>query len=222
MIEMNGRHIDRPDAAERYWEDFYQDRGEAWSGRPNPLLVREVTSLTPGAALDVGCGEGGDAIWLARQGWRVTAVDVSATALRRAAAHAAEAGIVDGIQWARHDLAQSFPSESFDLVSAQFLHSPVAAPGERERILGRAAERVAPGGVLLIASHAGWPSWVRTPPFEYRFPTIPEILDLLTPPQRWRVEVAELVEREVTSQDGQLGHREDTVVRARRMARPMM
>jgi SAM-dependent methyltransferase len=217
MVEMKGEDIVPSGPAERYWEGFYRDREEAWSGRPNPLLVREVAALTPGTALDVGCGEGGDAIWLARQGWRVTAVDVSATALRRAAAHAAQAGIVEGIEWARHDLARSFPDGSFDLVSAQFLHSPVAAPGERERILRCAAAGVARGGVLLIGSHAGWPSWVRTPPFEFHFPSIPEILGLLEPSDRWRVETAERVERELTDPDGQPGRRADIVVRARRI-----
>src|SRR5215208_437768 len=71
--------------AERFWEDHYRRRERVWSGRPNPVLVDVVGSLRPGTALDLGCGEGGDAIWLARQGWRVTAVDVSATALDRAA-----------------------------------------------------------------------------------------------------------------------------------------
>ena len=182
------------------------------------MLVREVESVAPGTALDLGCGEGADAIWLAQQGWRVTAVDVSATALRRAAARAAKAGIVEGIVWALHDLARSFPDGLFDLVSAQFFHSPVAATGERETTLHRAAGAVAPGGTLLIVSHAGWPSWVEAPPFEYQFPTIPEILDALNlPGDRWRVEVAELVEREVTGPDGQHGHRGDTVVRAQRV-----
>jgi SAM-dependent methyltransferase len=203
---------------EQFWEDFYQDRDQVWSGQPNPLLVREVTSLTPGTALDVGCGEGADAIWLARHGWRVTAADVSATALHRAAAHAAEAGVADRVAWARHDLTRSFPGGFFDLVSAQFLQSPVAAQGEREAILSRSAGAVAPGGTLLIASHAAGPSWGETRPSDYHFPTIPEILDALNlPGDRWRVEVAELVERDVIGPEGQPGRRGDTVIRARRV-----
>src|SRR5215212_1558411 len=74
--------------AEQFWEDRYRRRRPVWSGRPNPVLVDVVGSLRPGTALDLGCGEGGDAIWLARQGWRVTAVDISTTALDRAAADA--------------------------------------------------------------------------------------------------------------------------------------
>src|SRR5882724_9759517 len=77
-----------------YWEGRYQEHDHIWSGKPNALLVREVAALPPGAALDLGCGEGGDAIWLAQQGWRVTAVDISATALRRGADHAVGLDIV--------------------------------------------------------------------------------------------------------------------------------
>jgi SAM-dependent methyltransferase len=203
---------------QQYWEDFYQAKDQIWTGKPNPLLVREVGSLAPGTALDLGCGEGADAIWLAQRGWRVTAVDVSATALRRAAAHAVNAGVGDGIGWARHDLAQSFPAGLFDLVSAQFFHSPVAPAGEREKMLRRAAEAVAPAGVLLIVGHAGWPSWAEHPPFEFHFPTTSEVLESLGIDQdRWHVERAELVERVSTGPDGQPGRRADNLLRVRRI-----
>lgn len=204
-----------PVSAEQFWEDFYQDRDVIWSGKPNSLFLREAAELKPGTALDLGCGEGADAIWLAQQGWRVTAADISETALRRAAIRAAEAGIANAIDWVRHDLASSFPDGLFDLVAAQFLHSPVALPGEREAILRRAAEAVAPDGTLLIISHAGWPSWVETPPFEHRFPAVPEIISSVElTSDRWRVEVAEVVETEMTSPEGQPGHRIDSVIRA--------
>ena len=88
--------------AERFWEDRYRRRGRVWSGRPNPVLVDFVGSLRPGTALDLGCGEGGDAIWLARQGWHVIAVDISTTALDRAAADAATAGVADLIDFRHH------------------------------------------------------------------------------------------------------------------------
>ncbi|SHG95239.1 SAM-dependent methyltransferase [Streptoalloteichus hindustanus] len=212
-----------PSPAQQYWDGFYQDQdqgqdqGPARAVRPNPLLVREVGSLAPGTALDLGCGEGGDAIWLAGQGWRVTAVDVSATVLRRAAARALDAGVADSIRWERHDLPQSFPAGLFDLVSAQFLHSPVAAEGEREKILRGAADAVAPGGVLLVISHAGWPSWLEHPPFEYHFPTTREVLASLDlPAHRWHVEVEDLVDRELTGPGGQSGRRQDSVLRVRR------
>lgn len=202
-------------SAEQFWEGFYQDRDAVWSGRANPLLVREVTALSPGSALDLGCGEGGDAIWLAKQGWRVTALDISATALGRAAAHAETAGVGDRIEWVRHNLAESAHDGSYDLVSAQFLQSPVAGPGEWEAILRGAMAAVAPGGVLLIVAHAGWPSWVDTPPHEYRFPTVPEILGALDLPRAgWTVALTELVERELDGPDGHHGHRGDNLVRA--------
>ena len=122
---------------ERYWEEFYRGRGDAWSGKPNSLLVGEVSHLTAGTALDLGSGEGGDAIWLASQGWQVTGVDVSASALARAGDHAAAAGVSEAIEWERHDLALSFSSGSFDLVSACYLHSRCSchANGSCDRLL---------------------------------------------------------------------------------------
>jgi methylase of polypeptide subunit release factors len=93
--------------AERFWEDRYRRRERVWSGRTNAVLVDVAGSLQPGTALDLGCGEGGDAIWLAQQGWRVRAVDVSATALDRAAAEAATAGVVDRIDFHRPALWSS-------------------------------------------------------------------------------------------------------------------
>jgi SAM-dependent methyltransferase len=205
-------------SAEHYWEERYGAEGRVWSGRPNALLVREVDGLPPGTALDLGCGEGGDAIWLAGHGWQVTAVDVAATALRRGAEHAREAGVAERIRWERHDLSRSFPDGSFDLVSAQFLHSPVAVDGERETILRRAAAAVAPGGVLLVVGHAGWPSWQDAPPFEHHFSTTAEVLEALDlEPGRWRVELEEVVERDFPAPDGRPGHRTDNVLRVRRV-----
>jgi SAM-dependent methyltransferase len=209
---------DTATSAEQYWEERYRDEGRVWSGRPNPLLVREAGSFPPGHALDLGCGEGGDAIWLAAQGWRVTAVDVSATALRRGAEHARDAGVAARISWERHDLSRSFPEGAFDLVSAQFLHSPVAADGEREAILRLAAAAVAPGGILLVVGHIGWPSWHEESPVHVHFPTTGEVLDALAlEPRRWHVELEEVVERELSDPDGRPGRREDNVLRVRRL-----
>jgi SAM-dependent methyltransferase len=203
--------------AQEFWEGFYQDRDQIWTGNPNPLLVREVAALTRGTALDLGCGEGADAVWLAGLGWRVTAVDVSATALRRAAVHADQAGVADRIVFAEHDLAQTFPEGSFDLVSAQFFHSPVAQDDERTKVLRRAAEAVAAGGVLLIAGHAGWPSFVQDR-HDVHFPTMDEVLaGLALEPDGWQVETADEVEREVTGPEGQVGRRSDTILRIRRL-----
>ncbi|MEV4128410.1 class I SAM-dependent methyltransferase [Nocardia sp. NPDC049707] len=201
---------------QEFWEGFYQDRDQVWTGNPNPLLVREAAGLEPGTALDLGCGEGADAVWLAGRGWRVTAVDVSVTALRRAAAHADEAGLGEHITFAEHDLAQSFPEGMFDLVSAQFFHSPVAQEQERAKVLRRAAEAVQSGGVLLIAGHAGWPSFVEHR-HDVHFPTMDEVLADLALGADWSVETRDAVEREVTWPEGQVGLRTDTVLRIRRV-----
>ncbi|MEV0295680.1 class I SAM-dependent methyltransferase [Nocardia sp. NPDC050710] len=213
-----------PSSAQEYWEGFYRERDQIWTGNPNPLLVREATDLAPGTALDLGCGEGADAIWLAQRGWRVTAVDISATALGRAAAHADSAGVADHIVWAEHDLARSFPDGAFDLVSAQFFHSPVAQADERTAVLRRAAAAVASDGVLLIAGHAGWPTFAQHSHADHarpdvHFPTIPEVLDgLALAPGEWQVEADDEVEREMTGPDGQRGRRVDHILRIRRTA----
>lgn len=196
--------------AEQFWEDRYSQRGRVWSGRPNPVLVEVVGSLRPGKALDLGCGEGGDAIWLAQQGWRVTAVDVSATALDRAAEDAATAGVADRIDFPRHNLALTFPSGTFDLVSAQFLQSPIEFP--RGHVLQQAAHAVTPGGLLLIVDHASTSSGSWTYPEE----TL-ALLDLS--PDEWHTERLEAREREATRPNGQRATVTDNIIALRRLAR---
>ncbi|MGW5673195.1 class I SAM-dependent methyltransferase, partial [Micromonospora sp. NPDC003776] len=123
MIEHEAHAVDQDTA--RYWDDLYHQRDRVWSGRVNAVLAEVVNALPPGTALDLGCGEGGDAIWLASRGWRVTAVDVSTTALDRLTAEATRAGVASRITVARHDLTRNFPAGRYDLVSAQFLQSPL-------------------------------------------------------------------------------------------------
>ncbi len=197
--------------AERFWEDHYRRRGRVWSGRPNPVLVDIVGSLRPGTALDLGCGEGGDAIWLARQGWRVTAVDVSVTALDRAAADAATSGVANRIDFRQHDLlALTFPSGAFDLVSAQYLHSPIEFP--RVHVLQEAASAVTPAGLLLIVDHAS------VSPGSWAAPE--ETLALLDlSPNEWHTERLEAREREATGPNGQRTTVTDNVIAVRRLAR---
>ncbi|HEX4816102.1 MAG TPA: FAD-dependent oxidoreductase, partial [Nonomuraea sp.] len=105
----HGRSGEVPASAEEFWEGFYGDEAQVWSGNVNVALVREAADLTPGRALDLGCGEGADSIWLAGRGWRVTATDISRTALARAARRAEAAGVADRVEWQRHDLGTSFP-----------------------------------------------------------------------------------------------------------------
>ena len=125
-----------------YWEERYS-AGTNWSGAPNAALVREIEGVEPRTALDLGSGEGGDALWLARNGWAVTAVDIAPSALAVGAA-AQQPG--DDITWVAADLGQWEPPASYDLVSACFLHSTVGLP--RNRVLRRAAEAVAPAEAL--------------------------------------------------------------------------
>ncbi|MCB5178154.1 SAM-dependent methyltransferase [Streptomyces antimicrobicus] len=169
-----------------FWDARYRQSDRIWSGNPNGVLVREVEGLPAGRALDLGCGEGADAVWLARRGWQVTGTDISAVALERAAGHAAEAGVADRISFERHDLGASFPTGEYDLVSACFLHSPGDMP--RERILRAAAAAVAPGGVLLVAGHGGTAPGHENPHPELHFPTPQEVLaDLELPEDGWEV-----------------------------------
>lgn len=166
----------------------------------------------------MGCGEGGDAIWLAEQGWRVTAADVSATVLERAAKRAAMAGVGDRIDWQRHDLAHTFPGGTFDLVSVQYLHSPVEFP--RDEVLRAAARAVAPGGLLLVVGHAAPPPWAWNHDHddEPPFPTPAEVLAALEPvPGEWRTDRAEVTGREATGPDGRAATVTDAVVAITRL-----
>ncbi|MBE7323504.1 class I SAM-dependent methyltransferase [Nocardioides sp. Y6] len=134
------------------WDERYAGEGQMWSGQPNPQLVTEVSALTPGTALDVGCGEGADVIWLAQQGWRTTGADFSPAGLARAARHAEQAGVAERTQWWQVD-ARTFDADgrTWDLVTTHFLHPPAGGMVEVTR---RLCSAVAPGGHLLVVGHA--------------------------------------------------------------------
>ena len=212
---MNGELHGEGGGAERFWEEHYLAHERRWSGRANAVLVDVVGSLPAGSALDLGCGEGGDAVWLAGLGWRVTAVDVSATALDRASAAAATAGVGGLIDFQRHDLAHTLPAGPFDLVSAQYLQSPIEFP--RERVLREAASTVAPGGLLLVVTHASAPSWS----WAHRdtvFPTPEEALaELGLDPKQWHTERLGAPERQATGPNGESGTVTDNVIALRRL-----
>ena len=200
---------------EQFWEEHYGKRDQVWSGNANAVLVDVVGELPPGAALDLGCGEGGDAIWLAGLGWRVTAVDVSATAIERARSQAARVGVEGLIDFQRHDLAHTFPNGEFDLVSAQYLQSPIEFP--RERVLRTAASTVAPGGLLLVVTHASAPSWSWASP-NTKFPAPEEALaELDLNPKQWRTERLGTPERQATGPNGESGTVKDNVIALRRL-----
>lgn len=133
-----------------WWEERYRSAPALWSGQANVVLVDEVAALQPGRALDAGCGEGGDALWLAEQGWRVDAVDISTVALERAALEAERRGLADRVRWQQADLTSWSPDEPYDLVTASFLRPPSATRGP---LYARLAAAVAPGGTLLLVQH---------------------------------------------------------------------
>ena len=131
------------------WNERYAEEELLWSAGPNRVLAAETTELEPGRALDLACGEGRNAIWLAERGWRVTAVDFAEVALAKAARIASERGLE--VDFVHADLlAWTPPKESFELVCLLYLQLPAA---ERKLVLGRAARAVAPGGTFLLVAH---------------------------------------------------------------------
>jgi SAM-dependent methyltransferase len=206
----------------QFWESRYADAGQVWSGRPNDALVALAADLPAGRALDLGCGEGGDSIWLAGHGWQVTGVDISRTAITRASAAADAAGIPHGrIRWLVGDLASWTDDGRYELVSACFLQSPVELA--RTDILRRAAGLVVTGGHLLIVSHAAFPPWAahldghRLDGPEHRFLSPAEqVDDLQLPSTDWEVLVAGLRPRKATGPNGAQAVLDDVVVLFRR------
>ncbi|MHA3702085.1 class I SAM-dependent methyltransferase [Jatrophihabitans sp. YIM 134969] len=192
------------------WNERY-GREQVWSGDPNGALVAEVADLAPGRALDVGCGEGADAVWLARRGWAVTALDVSSVALDRAARHAADVGAE--VAWLHHGLLDAdLPAGGFDLVSAQY-PSLRATPGrDAEHALARA---VAPGGTLLVVHHVADPEHARAhgfDPADYVSPD--DVRDVLG--EGWDVHFEPSRPR-VVHGGGGAHHTHDVVLRAHRV-----
>jgi ubiquinone/menaquinone biosynthesis C-methylase UbiE len=200
------------------WEEHYAARPQVWSGRVNAQLAAVAPHVRAGRALDLGCGEGADSIWLAEHGWTVIGVDVSHTALSRARAAAAERGVADQIEFVHCDLTGDFPDGSFDLVSACFLHSTVEM--DRSAILRRAAAAVAPGGALLIVDHAAAPPWA-TALHDHPFPSAQDVLaDLNLESPEWVPQRVQAVSRAATGPDGEPATLVDNVIWARRAALP--
>jgi SAM-dependent methyltransferase len=202
---------------EAFWEERYRSSGGLWSGRPNAQLVAEAAGLTPGRALDAGCGEGGDATWLAERGWAVTAVDISTVALARAATRAAEISpdVARRIDWRHADLTSWMPDGPYDLVSMHFMQAP---PGVREPLFRRMAGAVAPAGTLLIVGHH-LSHQVATisehhPALFFTGTDVVSVLD----PERWRVVLDTAPGRDITGPGGQPVRTRNIVVRAERRA----
>jgi SAM-dependent methyltransferase len=197
------------------WDERYASHEEGlWSGRVNGALVADVAELPPGRALDVGCGEGADAIWLARAGWQVTGVDISEVALERAAAGAREAGVT--VEWVRADIAVSPPAPgAYDLVSVQY---PALKHSPGDEAIRALLGAVAPGGTVLVVGHAPVdPDYAHAHGFE--------VADYVQPAdvrahldEGWEVEVDETRPRVDPAPEGSR-HTHDTVLRAKRHMR---
>ena len=204
------------DEAASFWESHYGSR-RAGGERANPLLVETAEPLPAGAALDLGCGAGGDTLWLARRGWQVTAVDISGTAVERVRARARELDVDSRVAGAQHDLARSFPDGSFDLVSAQYLHTPFAFP--RSRVLRTAARALRLGGRLLIVDHGSTAPWSWNQDPDTHYPTPDEIAaGLALDPGQWDVVRADMPRRRATGPDGRTATVTDNVLLIRRTA----
>lgn len=202
-----------------FWDERYRSSPALWSGEPNPVLVREVSDLPPGSALDVGSGEGADAMWLAARDWRVLAVDISHVALERSAALAAQAGaeVAARITWRRADVLEWSPdANAFGLVSAQFMQQPAEV---RDPLFCRLAAAVAPGGTLLIVGHH--PSDLETTVRRPRGAGVlygPADVVALLDPEGWDVLVGAARARSAVDPEGRTVTVHDTVVRAQRRA----
>ncbi|MCX4830736.1 methyltransferase domain-containing protein [Streptomyces sp. NBC_01016] len=210
--------IPQSDTAQE-WDERYRSRDQLFSGNPNGVLVDEAADLPPGQALDVGCGEGGDALWLARRGWQVTAVDVSEVALRRAAA--AGADVAGRVSWAQADLAVTPPpAGAFDLVTLQYF--PLLRSAGLPALRGL-VDAVAPGGTLLFTTHAladlteHTEATAEFDPADYYWADDIAVLLDAEGDRTWKIQVNETRPRTAPAPPGTHHHR-DTVLRARRTA----
>jgi SAM-dependent methyltransferase len=203
---------------ESFWDERYRSARQVWSGNPNPQLVAEVADRPPGRALDVGCGEGADAIWLARRGWTVVAADISGVALQRGAQHARDTDPVAAtrIEWQQADLLAQLPEPgSFDLISVQFMQLP---PKQRPPLFTALAAAVRDGGMLLVVGHhpSDLATGVARPPMPELFYPPEEIARLLD--NSWTVQACEARPRTASTPDGVEVTIHDTVLVATRRA----
>jgi SAM-dependent methyltransferase len=179
------------------WNERYGTDELVWRAEPNQFLVEEVERLTPGRALDLACGEGRNAVWLASQGWKVVGMDFSSAGLAKGRRMADERGVE--VTWVEADAVSWIPPRSgFDLVVLMYLQLPY---DQRRAALGHAAAALAPRGVLLVVGHDA------TNPTEgFGGPQDPAVLcsaeDIVGDLDGLRIERAERVERQVDTPSG--------------------
>lgn len=209
-------HSHEADSArsEELWNERYLSASQLWSSNPNPQLLSEVADLEPGLALDVGCGEGADAVWLAQRGWQVVATDISGVAIERASEHlrSVDPSVASRVEWRQVDLLVSAPElDTFDLVSVQFMHLP---PKLRTQLFTGLASSVRPGGTLLVVGHhpSDLLTGVRRPSEPELLYTAEDVAKLLDP--SWTVVVSDSRPRLATTPDGVEVTVHDAVLRA--------
>lgn len=209
----------------RYWDQIWQgDRVQAMAAsQANPHLVREVSDLAPGTALEAGCGAGAEAIWLATRGWQVTAADIAAAALAHAAERATAAGVNGKVRWVEADLSTWQPPARYDLVTTHYAHPAIPQLDFYHRI----ASWVAPGGTLLIVGHLHHHDQSSAADHGHRHrhgETEPPVSASVTAaditarldPAGWEIVTAQEPHRSLTGPGGHAVTVHDVVVRARR------
>ncbi|MCL4434355.1 MAG: class I SAM-dependent methyltransferase [Actinobacteria bacterium] len=194
------------------WDQRYKTNDLVWGWEPNQLLVQEVEGMDPGRSLDMACGEGRNAIWLASQGWQSTGVDFSQEGLKKGKQLATEKGL--SVDWIAADLREWQPPESaYDLIVSLYVHMP---PPDLTRVHKKAIKALAPGGTILVIGHD-----LTNLTDGYGGPPFPEVL--FTPEQiaedfqELVIEKAERAKRTVSTDEGERTAI-DTLVRVHRPA----
>jgi SAM-dependent methyltransferase len=201
---------DEPDFTGAYWEKHYREpEHDSHQSMPNPHLVGVAELLSPGTALDAGCGEGGDAIFLSRLGWRVTGVDISASAVEKTRAAAAAAGVQLELRCV--DLTLAPPEhDAYDLVTAHHVHTT-----DDQAFVRALGSAVKPGGVLLVVGHEPRGEHEVDPHSPGSHSTAAQVASYLDA-DAWDVEAAEVRVSEGTSPDGASFEDKDSVFLARK------
>jgi 2-polyprenyl-3-methyl-5-hydroxy-6-metoxy-1,4-benzoquinol methylase len=215
----------------QYWDEHWDHRvpeagpsagpgaePETHVAPPNPYIATETRDLPKGRALDAGCGEGAEAVWLATDGWTVTGADISGQALATAAERARTASVADRVSWLEVDLTTWEPKDRWDLVVTNYAHSTMGQLAFYQRL----ATWVAPGGTLLIVGHrhdhaegaSAQHASAQHPPREATV-TLAGIRDALDR-AHWTIETAQEHTRALTAPDGHFVELRDVVLRATR------
>ena len=201
----------------QFWEERYAQSLARSRGKAGQLLQQEIAQLEPGHVLELGCSTGDDSLWLAEQGWQVTAVDLSEQAIQTARRLAQEAQLETQIQFLSCDLSVDFPVGEFELVTALYFQSPYDS-FPRIPILQQAAAQIVPGGHLFIVTHATGPSWANFPASMPAFPPAEgDWQALALSEQHWQLEKLKVESRMARGPEGEVCEFKDNVILARRI-----